>query len=152
LKLARNFYSIIIILIILIVNILAADWAVSDNGEIWNRMKKENRRYFITGFLQGLDKAENIIDITVRTQQQKEFAFTEPFYVHQMRSKIRGYLPPNDQPVDLLVDLLDAFYTDQYNSKIPFEAALRIILARQSGEVEKSDLWLKEARRNVGIK
>lgn len=151
-KLARNFYPIVIVLIISVVNAFAADRAGSINGEIWNRMKKENRRYFITGFLQGLDKAENIINITVRTQQQKEFAFTEPFYVHQMRSKIRDYMPTDNQSVDLLVDLLSAFYADPYNVKIPFEAALRITLARQIGEVEKSDLWLKEARRNVGIK
>jgi hypothetical protein len=133
-------------------NVLAADWTSTINGEIWNRIKKENQRYFITGFLQGLDKAENIIDITVRTQKQNEFAFTEPFYVHQMRIKISDYMLPSGQPVDLLVDLLDAFYADPYNSKIPFEAALRITLARQKGEVEKSDFWLKEARRNVGIK
>jgi hypothetical protein len=133
-------------------NVLAADWTSTINGEIWNRIKKENQRYFITGFLQGLDKAENIIDITVRTQKQNEFAFTEPFYVHQMRIKISDYMLPIGQPVDLLVDLLDAFYADPYNSKIPFEAALRITLARQKGEVEKSDFWLKEARRNVGIK
>jgi len=152
LKLARNFYSIITILIISIMNVLAADWTSTINGEIWNRIKKENQRYFITGFLQGLDKAENIIDITARTQKQNEFAFTEPFYVHQMRSKIRDYMPPSDQSVDFLIDLLSAFYADPYNLKIPFEAALRITLVRQKGEVEKSDFWLKEARRNVGIK
>ncbi len=151
-KLARNFYSIITILIISIMNVLAADWTSTINGEIWNRIKKENQRYFITGFLQGLDKAENIIDITARTQKQNEFAFTEPFYVHQMRSKIRDYMPPSDQSVDFLIDLLSAFYADPYNLKIPFEAALRITLVRQKGEVEKSDFWLKEARRNVGIK
>jgi len=152
LKLARNFYSVITILIISIMNVLAADWTSTINGEIWNRIKKENQRYFITGFLQGLDKAENIIDITARTQKQNEFAFTEPFYVHQMRSKIRDYMPPSDQSVDFLIDLLSAFYADPYNLKIPFEAALRITLVRQKGEVEKSDFWLKEARRNVGIK
>lgn len=151
-KLARNFYSVITILIISIMNVLAADWTSTINGEIWNRIKKENQRYFITGFLQGLDKAENIIDITARTQKQNEFAFTEPFYVHQMRSKIRDYMPPSDQSVDFLIDLLSAFYADPYNLKIPFEAALRITLVRQKGEVEKSDFWLKEARRNVGIK
>jgi len=152
LKLARNFYSIITILIISMMNVFAADWASTINGEIWNRIKKENQRYFITGFLQGLDKAENIIDITVGSQKQKEFAFTEPFYVHQMRIRISEYLPSSDQSVDFLVDLLNAFYADPYNAKIPFEAALRITLVRQKGEVEKSDFWIKEARRNVGIK
>ena len=151
-KLARNFNMIITVLIISMMNVFAADWTRTVNGEIWNRIKKENQRYFITGYLQGLDKAENIIDITVRTQKQNEFAFTEPFYVHQMRIKISEYLPSSDQSVDFLVDLLNAFYADPYNVKIPFEAALRITLVRQKGEIEKSDFWLKEARRNVGIK
>jgi len=42
---------------------------------------------------------------------------------------------------------LNAFYEDKFNQKITIETALRIVLARQKGQIEQADFWLNEARR-----
>ena len=141
-----------IIAILIIGNILFAKQDKVVDGNIWNRMKKDNKLYYVTGYLNGLEKAEKIIDINVGTQQKNEFAFIEPFYVSQMRKKIRDYIPQEDNRIYLIIELLNAFYADSHNLKIPFEAALRITLVRHLGDVEKSDLWLYEARRQAGNK
>lgn len=141
-----------IIAILIIGNILFAKQDKVVDGNIWNRMKKDNKLYYVTGYLNGLEKAEKIIDINVGTQQKNEFAFIEPFYVSQMRKKIRDYIPQEDNRIYLIIELLNAFYADSHNLKIPFEAALRITLVRHLGDVEKSDLWLYEARRRSGNK
>ena len=136
-----------VITLLIIGNILFAKQAKVVDGNIWNRMKKDNKLYYVTGYFNGLEKAEKIIDINVRTQRKNEFAFTEPFYVSQMRKKIRDYIPQEDNRIYLIIELLNAFYADPHNFKISFGAALRITLARHLGDVEKSDLWLYEARR-----
>ncbi|MBU4444724.1 MAG: hypothetical protein L6422_04400 [Candidatus Marinimicrobia bacterium] len=68
-----------VITLLVIGNILLAKQEKVIDGNIWNRMKKENKLYYVTGYLNGLEKAEKIIDINVRTQKKNEFAFTEPF-------------------------------------------------------------------------
>jgi len=141
-----------VIAILIIGNILFAKQDKVVDGNIWNRMKKDNKLYYVTGYLNGLEKAEKIIDINVGTQQKNEFAFIEPFYVSQMRKKIRDYIPQEDNRIYLIIELLNAFYADSHNLKIPFEAALRITLVRHLGDVEKSDFWLNEARRRAGNK
>lgn len=121
-------------------------------GVIWNRLKTENKMYYVTGFLNGLEKAKNILDINVRIQGKNEFAFTEPYYIQRTRERINAYLPNAENRVNLIVDLTDVFYSDPNNLKIPFTAAVRIVLARNAGDIEKSDFWLQEARRKIARK
>jgi len=121
-------------------------------GVIWSRMKTDNKMYYVTGFLNGLEKAENILDINVRIQGKNEFAFTEPFYIQRTRERINDYIPDGDNRINLIIDLVDVFYTDTNNLKIPFEAAVRIALARNAGDIERSDMWLLEVRRKIANK
>ena len=121
-------------------------------GVIWNRMKSENKMYYVTGFLNGLEKAENILDINVRIQEKNKFAFTEPFYIKRTRERINDYIPDGENRINLIIDLIDNFYRDPNNLKIPFNATVRVTLARNAGEIEKSDLWLQEARRKIANK
>ncbi|MCK4689056.1 MAG: hypothetical protein KAT41_02050, partial [Candidatus Marinimicrobia bacterium] len=68
-------------------------------------------------------------------------------------NKIRSYFPDKrNSDLDMMIKLLNAFYSDKYNLNIKFDAALRIILARQKGDIEKSDFWLREARKSVLMK
>ena len=122
------------------------------NGVIWIRMKTDNKMYYVTGFLNGLEKAENILDINVRIQEKNEFAFTEPFYIQRTRERINYYIPDGDNRINLIIDLVDVFYSNTNNLKISFEAAVRIALARNAGDIEKSDMWLMEARRKIANK
>ncbi|MBN2600477.1 MAG: hypothetical protein JXR87_00635 [Candidatus Marinimicrobia bacterium] len=121
-------------------------------GAIWIRMKTDNKMYYVTGFLNGLEKAENILDINVRIQEKNEFAFTEPFYIQRTRERINDYIPKGDNRINLIIDLVDVFYSDANNLKISFEAATRIVLARNAGDIERSDMWLQEARRKIANK
>ncbi len=118
------------------------------DGTIWRRMKYDNKYYWLLGYLQGLEKSDEIIQLCLAEQEKREFAFTVPFYVDQMRTRISAYFPPhNIQDITQLIELLNTFYKDKYNQKIKIEAALRIVLARQKGQIEQSDFWLNEARR-----
>lgn len=120
------------------------------DGRIWQKMRHENKYYFLTGYFAGLNKAESIIDLGVNSQMQREFGFVEPFYVNQMRQRIKSYLPDDKmQDTEMLVESLNLFYSDRYNLKIPVEVALRIVLARARGEVEQAEFWLNEARRST---
>jgi len=142
-------YIIFILLILAGVNNLFAQRERVMTGVIWNRLRTENKMYYVTGFLNGLEKAENILDINVRIQEKNEFAFTEPYYIQRIRERINAYLPNAENRVNLIVDLTDIFYSDPNNLKIPFTAAVRIVLARNAGDIEKSDFWLQEARRKI---
>jgi len=149
----RQTKTIIIFFILLIgVTEIFAQRERTITGVIWIRMKTENKMYYVTGFLNGLEKAENILDINVRIQGKNEFAFTEPFYIQRTRERINDYIPNGDNRINLIIDLVDVFYSDANNLKIPFEAAVRIALARNAGEIEKSDMWLLEARRKIANK
>jgi len=149
----RQTKTIIIFFILLIgVTEIFAQRERTITGVIWIRMKTENKMYYVTGFLNGLEKAENILDINVRIQEKNEFAFTEPFYIQRTRERINDYIPNGDNRINLIIDLVDVFYSDANNLKIPFEAAVRIALARNAGEIEKSDMWLLEARRKIANK
>ena len=142
--------SIMIFLVVMTgVNMLFAQRERTVNGVIWTKMKKEYKMYFITGYLNGLEKAENILDINVRVQKKSEFAFTEPFYIKRTREQINDYIPNVNNRINYLVELLDIFYTDKNNLKISYSSAIRIMLARQAGDIEKSDMWLQEARRKI---
>lgn len=145
-------YIIFILLILAGVNNLFAQRERVMTGVIWNRLKMENKMYYVTGFLNGLEKAKNILDINVRIQEKNEFAFTEPYYIQRTRERINAYLPNAENRVNLIVDLTDVFYSDPNNLKIPFTAAVRIVLARNAGDIEKSDFWLQEARRKIARK
>lgn len=117
------------------------------DGAIWKRMKYENKYYYLAGYFAGLTKAQEIISLSVENQRQREFGFTEPFYVHQMRQKIRAYLPAgNLLEIEKIIEAINLFYADKYNLKIPVEVALRVVLARAQGNNEQADLILKEAR------
>ncbi|MFH1212872.1 MAG: hypothetical protein V1681_02190 [Candidatus Neomarinimicrobiota bacterium] len=118
------------------------------NGFIWKKMKRDNKYYWLLGYLQGLEKADEIIKSGVTDQKKREFNFTEPFYINQMHTRIGAYFPPERiEGVDQLIEILNAFYEDKFNQRIKIEAALRIVLARQQGQVEQADFWLNEARR-----
>jgi len=150
LKCQRTIIPLIIILFLLAVIIVFAEDIRDVDGYIWKRMKYDNKCYYLTGYFTGLKKTEEIISIEVESEKRRKFAFTEPFYVYQIRNKIRSYFPDErNRDLDTLINLLNAFYSDKYNLNIKFEAALRIILARQKGDIEKSDFWLKEAQRNA---
>lgn len=142
--------SILVFGILIFCSALIAQSERTINGQVWKRIKKENKLYFVTGYVNGLEKAENIIDINVKVQEKNEFAYTEPYYVHRMRESIREYLPMRKNRVPYIIELIDIFYSDADNLKIPFEVALRIALAKDARKYEKSDLWLKEARRKFG--
>jgi len=127
---------------------LPAQQRTTINGFIWNKMKRDNKYYWLFGYLQGLQKADEIIQQGVGEQKKREFTFTEPFYVNQMHTRISDYLPPDKiEGIDQLIELLNAFYADNYNLRINVEVALRIVLARQKGQIEQADFWLNEARR-----
>ena len=143
-----NFYRFLCLLIMLVDAVYAQRERALD-GNIWNRMKTENKMYYVTGFVNGLEKAENILDINTNIGKKHEFAFTEPYYVQRSRKNIREYIPNKPNRINLIINLLDAFYTDANNQKIPFPVALRIVLARDAGDIKKSDFWLKEARREI---
>jgi len=118
------------------------------NGFIWNKMKRDNKYYWLLGYLQGLHKSDEIIRQGVAEQMKREFTFTEPFYVNQMHTRIGEYFPPQKiEDIDQMIELLNAFYADNYNQRIKIDTALRIVLARQKGQIEQADLWLNEARR-----
>lgn len=120
------------------------------NGHVWKKMKYDNKCYYLTGYFAGLRKTEEIINIEVESERRQKFAFTEPFYIYQIRNKIRSYFPDKrNSDLDMMIKLLNAFYSDKYNLNIKFDAALRIILARQKGDIEKPDFWLREARKSV---
>lgn len=136
---------------ILVISNLHAQRERMLDGMIWNGMKTENKMYYVTGFLNGLEKAENILEIHIRNQQQREFIFTEPFYLKRSREVIGEYIPRGENRINLVVGLVDAFYSDPNNQKIPFTAAVRIALARNAGDIERSELWLREARREITL-
>ena len=118
------------------------------DGSIWKRMRHDNKYYWLLGYLQGLEKSDEIIQLGLMDQEKREFNFTVPFYINQMRTRISVYFPPQKiEDIDQLIELLNAFYEDKYNQKIKIETALRIVLARQKGQIEQSDFWLNEARR-----
>ncbi|MFA6743317.1 MAG: hypothetical protein WCS36_03825 [Candidatus Neomarinimicrobiota bacterium] len=111
-------------------------------------MRHDNKYYWLLGNLQGLEKSDEIIQLGLMDQEKREFNFTVPFYINQMRTRISVYFPPQKiEDIDQLIELLNAFYEDKYNQKIKIETALRIVLARQKGQIEQSDFWLNEARR-----
>jgi len=145
-------YIIVFFILFTGINNLIAQRERTMTGVIWSRMKKENKMYYVTGFLNGLEKAENILDINVRIQEKNKFAFTEPFYIKRTRERINDYIPDGENRINLIIDLIDNFYCDPNNLKIPFNAAVRITLARNAGDIEKSDLWLQEARRKIANK
>lgn len=123
------------------------------NGFIWKRMKRDNKFYWLLGYLQGLEKSDEIIQLGLADQQKREFNFTIPFYVNQMRTRIGLYFPPKRiEGIDQMIELLNAFYEDKFNQRIKIEAALRIVLARQKGQIEQADFWLNEARRALILK
>lgn len=137
-----------VILIAGAVTPLPAQQRTEINGFIWNKMKRDNKYYWLLGCLQGLQKADDIIQQGVAEQKKREFTFTEPFYVNQMHTRIIEYFPPEKiEDIDQLIELLNAFYADNYNLRIKIDTALRIVLARQKGQIEQADLWLNEARR-----
>jgi hypothetical protein len=128
--------------------LLAQQQATGLDGVVWKRMKQENKYYFLTGYFAGLNKALEIINLNVENQRQQEFGFTEPFYVNQMRQKIRAYLPAGHLlEIDKIIEALNLFYADRFNLKIPVEVALRVVLARAQGNNEQADLILQAARR-----
>jgi len=145
-------YIIISLILFSGINKLFAQQESTITGVIWSRMKTDNKMYYVTGFLNGLEKAENILDINVRIQEKNEFAFTEPFYIQRTRERINNYIPDDNNRINLVIDLVDIFYSDPNNLKISFEAAVRIALARNAGDIEKSDMWLQEARRKIANK
>lgn len=147
----QKFSTLCIVFAILAISNLSAQRERMLDGTIWNVMKTENKMYYVTGFLNGLEKAENILEIHIRNQQQKEYAFTEPFYLKHSRETIGEYIPRRENRINLIVSLVDAFYSDPNNQKIPFTAAIRIVLARNAGKIEKSELWLMEARREITL-
>jgi len=127
---------------------LPAQQRTDINGFIWRKMKRDNKFYCLLGYLQGLEKADEIIRQGVADQQKREINYTEPFYVNQMRVRISDYFPPQKiEDIDQLIELLNAFYADEYNPRLKLDVALRIVLARQKGQIEQADYWLKEARR-----
>ncbi|PIS27880.1 MAG: hypothetical protein COT43_08265 [Candidatus Marinimicrobia bacterium CG08_land_8_20_14_0_20_45_22] len=145
-------FRIIFTFIILVSTVVPQDVSFV-NGNIWRKMKQDNKVYYLTGFLDGLKKSSQIIDLSVQSAQRKEFSFVEPFYVNQMRENINAYFPERASvSTSTIIELLNAFYADKYNSKIKFEAAIRIVLARQKGDIGKADFWLEEARRSIFAK
>ncbi|GEM_PF-476847 len=137
-------------LIVALASSLFAQSKKEITGLVWRKMRYDNKFYWLNGYIEGLEKAEEIIDLEVTRQREKEFGFTEPFYVNQLRTKIVSYLPAKRYAeIDLLIELLDNFYEDKYNQKIQIEAAIRIVLARQRGETEQADFWLNAARRAI---
>ncbi|MDD5765688.1 MAG: hypothetical protein PHW79_05530 [Candidatus Marinimicrobia bacterium] len=142
-----KYFRIIFTFIILASTVIPQEANVVD-GNIWRKMKQDNKVYYLTGFLDGLRKSSQIIDLNVQSAKRQEISFVEPFYVNQMRDKISAYYPENASvSVSTVIELLNAFYADKYSSKIKFETAVRIVLARQKGDIEKADFWLEEARR-----
>lgn len=137
-----------IILVVLPVSPIAQTTQQELTGKIWRGMKYENKYYFLTGYFAGLRKSLEIVAIAVENQKLREFGFTEPFYVHQMRQKIKAYLPAgNLLEIAAIIETLNLFYADKFNQEIPVEVALRIVLARAQGLNEQADLILQEARR-----
>jgi hypothetical protein len=142
-----KYFRFIFTFIILASTVIPQEANVVD-GNIWRKMKQDNKVYYLTGFLDGLRKSSQIIDLNVQSAKRQEISFVEPFYVNQMRDKISAYYPENASvSVSTVIELLNAFYADKYSSKIKFETAVRIVLARQKGDIEKADFWLEEARR-----
>jgi len=142
-----KYFRFIFTFIILFSTVVPQEANVVD-GNIWRKMKQDNKVYYLTGFLDGLRKSLQIIDLNVQSAKRQEISFVEPFYVNQMRDKISAYYPENASvSVSTVIELLNAFYADKYSSKIKFETAVRIVLARQKGDIEKADFWLEEARR-----
>ena len=146
----RHYCIFIVILIWGIGSQLLAQNKGFIDGRIWNRMKTDNKLYFLSGLFTGMRKSEDIIGIEVEAEKRRTFAYTEPFYVNQIRKKLLSYTP-KDENIDLsqITGLLDAFYSDSDNLRIRVTVALRIVFARQNGDIERSDLWLKEARRGA---
>jgi len=148
-RIVRNRLIIICILGIACTSgLLLAQDSNEIDGSIWKRMRFDNKYYWLLGYLQGLEKSDEIIQLGLIDQQNREFNFTIPFYVHQMRTRISAYFPPRRiKDIDQMIELLNAFYEDKFNQKITIETALRIVLARQKGQIEQADFWLNEARR-----
>ncbi len=120
------------------------------DGRIWNRMRTDNKLYYLTGLLQGLEKVNEIMGVEIRNQAEQEFAFTKPFFVDRIQTRISFYLPDGTQlSLRQVTELLDLFYEDEYNQRIEILNALKIVLARQKGETQKAELWLKQARRRA---
>lgn len=142
-----RYSGVVACLLLIFFTSLEAQIQLPLDGKAWRQMEPTARYYFLRGLMNGLEKAENIIDINVRKQRRKEFAFSEPFYVHQMRVNIRKYYLSPEIDLPILIELLNVFYTSPYNLAIPVIAAVRIVLARQQGNISQSDLWLKEARK-----
>jgi len=120
------------------------------DGRIWNRMRTDNKLYYLTGFLQGLEKVNEIMEVEIRHQARQEFAFTKPFFVDRIQTRISFYLPDGTElTLRQVVELLDLFYENEFNQRIEILNALKIVLARQKGDIQKAELWLQQARRQA---
>ncbi len=138
---------LLLVLILLEINFLYSKDGKSLLGLQWNEMDVQNKEFYLAGLFQGLQKAGQILEIELEHQKQKEFTFSEPFYIYQTKKIIAKYFPnDNANKNEELIKLLDAFFCDGANEKIKIITAIRIINERQKGEIEKSDFWLKKAR------
>ena len=118
------------------------------SGKAWTRWDQDWKVTYLMGFYAGR-KADAALfreaerDHPIWDPTQREPAKVRRYKTDRMEYSARSM----KYDFKLLRDLLDIFYTDPDNLPIALPAAIRIILVRQAGDLERSDFLLQRERR-----
>ena len=118
------------------------------SGKTWTRWDRDWKVTYLMGFYAGRK-----VDAALFREAERDHPIWDP--TQREPAKVRRYKTDRSEysgrelryDFKQLRDLLDVFYTDPDNLPIAVPAAIRIILLRQAGDLERSDFLLQRERR-----
>ena len=94
-------------------------WADSSGFQTtWKLLNRDQKEYFISGYIHGWQDAAKVTDIAIEFVEQNPEKAVEGLQRIKQLYKIRGF------KTDELVKAIDEFYNDPTNSQAPLSMAV----------------------------
>lgn len=115
----------------------------------WESLSKNEKIAFVNGVYGGMARLKQDHKREVRKQYNQDPNWVQPYYINRFYDIIDEYLAEDvGYYIEIIIEHMDAFYSNYDNSNIPVIEALRIVSLAQDGETSRANLLLLQAQKN----
>ncbi|MCK4577549.1 MAG: hypothetical protein KAU50_02085 [Candidatus Marinimicrobia bacterium] len=122
------------------------------SGRTWGKWDPDRKIAYVVGFYAGLKADAEVFREAERSRYRKNPYESAPLTEKRFKYERKDYYDRKIKyDFKFMLALLDNFYTVEENVPVPVPQALRIVMVRESGELDRSrDLLLKARRAAAG--
>lgn len=121
------------------------------SGNDWGNWSKNEKSTFLKGFYSSQLTLNNHLKNAIKYESAGDPYWQKPFVIVMYEQNLKEFTSIKmGINIDELSGRLDAFFQDVENKNISIMESIRIISLRVEGDIERSDWFLLQSRRNAG--